>query len=121
LFEELERVNKIEGEGLMLRDPASVYENRRSKSLLKVKTFHDDEAVVLGYKPGTGRCQGMVGALKCKNTHGVDFEVGSGLTDDMRRKPPKIGSKITYKYQEFNKDSGKPRFPTFLRVFEEKI
>lgn len=105
----------------MLRDPASVYENRRSKSLLKVKTFHDDEAVVLGYKPGTGRCQGMVGALKCKNTHGVDFEVGSGLTDDMRRKPPKIGSKITYKYQEFNKDSGKPRFPTFLRVFEEKI
>ena len=105
----------------MLRDPASVYENKRSKSLLKVKTFHDDEAVVLGYKPGTGRCQGMVGALKCKNTHGVDFEVGSGLTDDMRRKPPKIGSKITYKYQEFNKDSGKPRFPTFLRVFEEKI
>jgi DNA ligase-1 len=108
LFEELERVNKIEGEGLMLRDPASVYENRRSKSLLKVKTFHDDEAVVLGYKPGTGRCQGMVGALKCRNTHGVEFEVGSGLNDDMRRKPPKIGSKITYKYQEFNKDSGKP-------------
>ncbi len=105
----------------MLRDPASVYENRRSKSLLKVKTFHDDEAVVLGYKPGTGRCQGMVGALKCRNTHGVEFEVGSGLNDDMRRKPPKIGSKITYKYQEFNKDSGKPRFPTFLRVFEEKI
>ncbi len=34
----------------MLRDPDSVYENRRSKSLLKVKTFHDDEAVVLGYK-----------------------------------------------------------------------
>ncbi len=114
-------MNKIEGEGLMLRDPASAYENRRSKSLLKVKTFHDDEAVVLGYKPGTGRCQGMVGALKCRNTHGVEFEVGSGLNDDMRRKPPKIGSKITYKYQEFNKDSGKPRFPTFLRVFEEKI
>jgi DNA ligase-1 len=76
---------------------------------------------VLGYKEGTGRCQGMVGALKCRNTHGVEFEVGSGLTDDMRRKPPKIGSKITYKYQEFNKDSGKPRFPTFLRVYEEKI
>ncbi len=34
----------------MLRDPKSFYENRRSKSLLKVKTFHDDEAVVLGYK-----------------------------------------------------------------------
>ena len=34
----------------MLRDPESFYENRRSNSLLKVKTFYDDEAVVLGYK-----------------------------------------------------------------------
>ena len=76
-----------------------MYENRRSQSLIKVKTFYDDEAVVLGYKAGTGRCQGMVGALKCKNTHGVQFDVGSGLTDDERRKPPKIGTKITYKYQ----------------------
>jgi DNA ligase-1 len=67
----LEAVNKIEGEGLMLRDPDSKYENRRSKSLLKVKTFHDDEAEVLGYKPGTGRCLGMVGALRVRNTHGV--------------------------------------------------
>ena len=47
--------------------------------------------------------------------------MGSGLTDADRGRPPKIGSKITYKYQEFNKDSGKPRFPTYLRVFEESI
>jgi DNA ligase-1 len=64
-------VNKVEGEGLMLREPGSFYENRRSNSLLKVKTFYDDEAVVLGYKPGTGRCEGMVGALRVRNTHGV--------------------------------------------------
>jgi DNA ligase-1 len=60
----------------------------------------------------------MVGAFKCVNTHGVEFEIGSGLTDAMRRKPPKIGTKITYKYQEFNKDSGKPRFPIFLRIYQ---
>jgi DNA ligase-1 len=63
----------VEGEGLMLRDPDSLYENRRSSSLLKVKTFYDDEAEVLGYKPGTGRCQGMVGALRVRNTYGVEF------------------------------------------------
>jgi DNA ligase-1 len=57
----------------MLREPNSYYENRRSKSLLKVKTFHDDEATVLGYKEGTGRCQGMVGALRVRNTHGIEF------------------------------------------------
>ncbi len=55
----------------MLRDPESKYENRRSKTLLKVKTFYDDEAEVIGYKPGTGRCHGMVGALRVRNTHGV--------------------------------------------------
>lgn len=102
----------------MLRDPESFYENRRSKTLLKVKTFYDDEATVLGYTKGTGRCEGMVGALKCRNTHGVEFEVGSGLNDDMRKRPPKIGTVITYKYQEFNEKSGKPRFPTFLRIYQ---
>lgn len=53
-----------------------------------------------------------------RNTHGVEFEVGSGLNDDMRRRPPKIGTVITYKYQEFNEKSGKPRFPTFLRIYQ---
>ena len=57
----------------MLRNPESFYENRRSKSLLKVKTFYDDEATVLGYTAGTGRCLGMVGALKVRNTHGIEF------------------------------------------------
>jgi DNA ligase-1 len=56
MFSELEAVNKVKGEGLMLRDPESFYENRRSKSLLKVKTFYDDEATILGYTKGTGRC-----------------------------------------------------------------
>lgn len=55
----------------MLRDPESKYENRRSKSLLKVKTFYDDEATVIAHRPGTGRCQGMLGALTVRNTHGV--------------------------------------------------
>ena len=31
----------------MLRDGDSLYENRRSKSLLKVKTMHDEEATVI--------------------------------------------------------------------------
>ena len=47
----------------MLRDPNSKYEGRRSNVLLKVKTFIDDEATVLGYERGEGRCAGMTGAL----------------------------------------------------------
>ena len=32
------------------------------------------------------------------NDKGVKFKVGSGLTDRDRRKPPKKGVRITYKY-----------------------
>ena len=35
-------VNKAGGEGIMLRKPGSLYENKRSSTLLKVKTFYDE-------------------------------------------------------------------------------
>jgi DNA ligase 1 len=35
-------VNKAGGEGIMLRKPGSLYEHKRSTTLLKVKTFHDE-------------------------------------------------------------------------------
>jgi len=38
----------------------------------------------------------MMGALICKTKEGVEFKVGSGFTDKERRKPPKIGTKVTY-------------------------
>ncbi|CAK92876.1 unnamed protein product (macronuclear) [Paramecium tetraurelia] len=114
LIDELEAVQDLEGEGLMLRDPDSTYEQRRSDKLLKVKTFMDDEATVLAHEEGTGRCQGMLGSLKVKNTSGIVFNIGSGLTDDIRQKPPKIGSRITYKYYGVSKNNV-PRFPIYLR------
>ncbi len=97
-----------------------MYEFKRSKSLLKVKTFHDDEATILGYNEGTGRFVGHIGSLKCVNKAGAYFDVGSGLSDEQRYNPPKVGQKIVYKYQEINKDTGRPRFPTFLRMFEDE-
>ena len=35
-------VNKAGGEGIMLRQPGSLYEHKRSKTLLKVKTFFNE-------------------------------------------------------------------------------
>mmetsp|Transcript_24193 Transcript_24193/g.42992 ORF Transcript_24193/g.42992 Transcript_24193/m.42992 type:complete len:549 (-) Transcript_24193:206-1852(-) len=111
---ELKRVEELGGEGVMLREPGSNYDNFRSWSLLKVKTFYDDEAVVIGHEEGKGRNQGVMGALRVRGNNGIEFKVGSGFTDQERRRPPKIGTRITYKYQELTKD-GKPRFPTYLR------
>ncbi len=48
---ELARVEALGGEGLMLRQPGSLYEVGRSTTLLKVKTFHDAEGRVVEHWP----------------------------------------------------------------------
>jgi len=115
LQEELARVNGLGGEGLMLRQPGSLYEAGRSSTLLKVKTFHDAEAQVLEHLPGTGRHKGRLGALSVALADGTQFSVGTGLTDAERESPPPIGSMITFRYQELS-DRGVPRFPSFVRI-----
>ena len=98
----------------MLRSPQSQYKGGRTTDLLKVKKFQDAEAYVSGFENGTGRNNGRVGALYCTDIDGITFKIGTGLKDYMREKPPAIGTRITYKYQEKTRD-GKPRFPVFVR------
>ncbi|KAK6346318.1 hypothetical protein TWF730_010645 [Orbilia blumenaviensis] len=119
VLDELEKITEQGGEGLMLREPGSVYVQKRSKTCLKVKTFHDAEAKVIGHEEGKGRNLGRCGALKCEmmDGSGKKFKVGTGLDDNMRKNPPKVGAVITYRYFELTKD-GVPRFPSFLRVFK---
>jgi hypothetical protein len=112
---ELARVEALGGEGLMLRRPGSRYEVGRSSSLLKVKTFHDAEARVVGHAPGAGKHKGRLGALEVELADGTRFSVGTGLSDDERRAPPPIGSVITFRYQELSED-GVPRFPSYVGV-----
>ncbi|MCP4136437.1 MAG: DNA ligase [bacterium] len=112
--EELKRVEDLGGEGLMLRKPGSLYEKGRSSTLLKVKTFHDAEAIVIEHVKGKGKHKGSMGALKVVAKGGVEFSVGTGFTDEERKNPPPIGALITYRYQELT-DGGVPRFPSFLR------
>ncbi|KAJ1305172.1 hypothetical protein OPQ81_000203 [Rhizoctonia solani] len=119
LLETLKDVEHEGGEGVMLRQPGSEYEGKRSSSLLKVKTFYDGEAEVVGYEPGKGKHKGVTGALKCVMASGKKFSVGSGLTDKQRRAPPKVGTIITYRFQELTRD-GVPRFPTFVGIAIDK-
>ena len=88
---------------MILRDPKEDYHYVRHTAVLKVKKFHDAEATITGIHKGQGRLLGMMGALICETKDGVEFKVGSGFTDAERRKPPKIGSKITYQYFEVSK------------------
>ncbi|PAV17191.1 DNA ligase mRNA capping enzyme [Pyrrhoderma noxium] len=109
----LKEVEQEGGEGLMLRKPGSLYEGHRSSTLQKIKTFYDAEAKITGYVAGKGKNAGVMGALKCIMASGKTFSVGTGFSDKQRRNPPKIGSIITYRFQELTND-GVPRFPSFV-------
>jgi DNA ligase-1 len=115
MLEYLNEVQAKKGEGVMMRQPKSKYVGSRSNTLLKVKTFFDDEAKVLGHLPGKGKHKGLMGALLVEMPNKKTFQVGSGFTDAQRAKPPPIGSIISYKYQELT-DGGIPRFPTYLGI-----
>lgn len=121
---ELERVEKMGGEGLMLREPGSMYEGNRSSTLLKVKTFLDDEAIVTGYEPGKGNRLGMVGAFlvrglgKFKNK---EFKVGTGQSHEDLRNPPPIGAKITFRYvASAVSDDGLPKPAAYVGLAIDK-
>ncbi len=115
LKEELARVEALGGEGLMARRPGSTYEAGRSSTLLKIKSFKDAEARVVGHVAGAGKHKGRLGALVVELADATRFNVGTGFSDAERANPPQLGAIITFRYQELS-DGGVPRFPTFVGV-----
>jgi DNA ligase-1 len=102
------------GEGVMLRAARSCYEAGRSEYLLKYKPTFTTEGVLIGTETGTGRCAGIVGTLILR-WNGLTVRVGSGLTDDVRRNPPELGTQIEFEHKGLN-PSGQPRHAVFRCV-----
>ncbi len=115
LYKFLKEIEEKKGEGVVVRDANAPYINRRTNKALKVKSFKDDECIVVGYSQGRGKFENMVGAIKCQMKDGTLFKIGTGLSNENRKNPPSIGENITFKYQNLTK-YGKPRFPVFLRI-----
>ena len=111
----LKEVEDKGGEGIVVRDGEVPYINKRTSKALKVKSFDDAECEIVGYKDGTGKYKGKVGSFTCRQKNGQIIHIGSGITDELRKSPPKIGTNITFKYNGLTKN-GKPRFPVYLRV-----
>jgi DNA ligase 1 len=72
------------GEGVMLNSISGFYEKKRSKELLKVKKTQEFVLVVTDVVEGTGKFEGMLGALVV-DYDGVRLGVGSGFTEPQRR------------------------------------
>ena len=115
----LDAVVERGGEGLMLRRAASFHRAGRSADLLKLKRFDDAEAIVVAHLPGKGKHAGMLGALLLELPDGRRFRVGTGFTNEQRKKPPPVGTTVTYKHYGHT-STGLPRFASFLRVRDER-
>lgn len=74
-------------EGIMVKDPDSKYECKRSTAWLKQKPFIEVSLAVTGYEEGTGRNEGRLGALICEGEDDgktISVNCGSGFSDSDR-------------------------------------
>jgi DNA ligase-1 len=101
-------------EGQMLRIPNSIYENKRSKGLMKHKTFFDAEYEIKGVEEGKGKLTGKVGRLLFD---GFDSAVNGDheYLEKLFKSRDLIGKMATVKYFELTSD-GKPRFPKVICI-----
>lgn len=110
----LEEVTSHKGEGVVVRNPDTLYQTGRLSSALKVKKYFDTECTVLKVLPGKGKYQEKMGSVLCQTADGKQLKIGSGFKDRDRGSPPAIGSEITFKYYGFTK-KGKFKYPVYLR------
>lgn len=135
------KVIEAGGEGLVLRDPNSIWIPKRTPAVLKVKGQLDDEGVVVGFTAGRktdkgSKLLGKIGAL-ILDYNGERLEL-AGLTDEEREfaesgysvfasanpgedmpdyfqgKHFKVGDKATFTYRELT-DKGVPKEARYLR------
>ena len=112
-------------EGLMLNRNCK-YFTRRHNGILKVKQFYTVDLEIVDLEEGTGRLSGTLGAfvVRYKNNY---LRVGSGMTDDQRKKfwddgLNLIGRVIEVKYKDesYDRRTGlrSLQFPTFVQLRE---
>ena len=124
--------NKDSWEGLMLRKDVG-YEGKRTKNLVKVKSFHDAEYEVLGWDieqhevVREGKSESMTMLTQVWIEHkGHMVKVGSGFTQEQRLEYMDgsiVGKLITVQYfEETKNDKGgiSLRFPTVKHIYDGK-
>ena len=138
IFKEFNNQAIIEGyEGIMIKDPDSFYECKRSTTWLKLKPVIEISLTVTSYEEGSGRNIGKLGAIIAEgedNGKSFKLNIGSGFTDEQRedfweKKEKLIGRIIEIRADSISKSQDgnywSLRFPRFkcFRGFEkhEKI
>lgn len=114
-------------EGAILKDKTAIWEDKRSKQLIKLKAELDADLLVVGIIPGTGKYEGMIGSLVCTDADSIiNVNVGSGLSDEQRKtlkESDVIGKVVTVTYNAKiqSKDKSWSLFlPRLIEIREDK-
>jgi DNA polymerase/3'-5' exonuclease PolX len=122
------------GEGIMIKDPDSFYEDKRSNKMLKVKPDFEEEALIVDFKLGKGKNKGILGSFICAPLTNMDtyhlrdkdpnheFSI-SGMDDSVRNdyeETHPIGTVVSIIHSG-KTDGGKPRFARYVRKRDDII
>ena len=107
-------------EGVMLKDPRSLYVQKKCGELLKYKLFKDDEFEILEISDAKGNWKGAAKAIKFLHPNGEEFEATLTGTRERARtiyevREALVGKMATVSYQEETK-RGVPRFGTVIAI-----
>lgn len=123
----LEEMNRKGKEGLMLNVSDGKYQCKRTDVLLKIKTMNIMDCRIIGFEEGTGKYEGVLGALLL-DYKGHKLRCGSGFTDEDRKeiwdnKEKYLGkiAEIQYFRESRNQDGGlSVSFPVFICIRHDK-
>lgn len=111
-------------EGIIIKDLKGLWENKRSKSLIKVKAELEADFEVIGWEQGTGKNVGRMGALTIASSdRQIVCNVGTGFSDEQRdlyTKEYMVGKIVTIKYNAKVQDKKGSVGKLFLPVFIEE-
>jgi ATP-dependent DNA ligase len=144
--QEMTKALDLGGEGVVIRNPASIWFPKRHKDILKYKQTDDDEGRIVGFTSGRetdkgSKHLGKIGALildykgkrlACAGLTDEEREFASNDMRDYAKSNPdqdmpdgfqgehfKVGQLVTFKYRELS-DDGVPKEARYFRQREDE-
>ena len=101
-------------EGTILKNYCGLWEDTRSKHLVKFKAEKECDLEIIGFNPGEGKFAGMVGSIQCASSDRLVEVNISGFPDDLRKEitetqAEKMGTIVSILYNERIKSKDKNR------------
>jgi DNA ligase-1 len=92
-------------EGTILKNYCGLWEDTRSKHLVKMKAEKDADMEIIGFNPGEGKFLGQVGSIQCASSDRLVEVNISGFSDELRlwitaNQANLMGTIVTLMYNE---------------------